>query len=129
MTDFNEFYKLYPRHVGKLAAMKAWDKALRYAPASQIIAGLQAQLHELAAKDMQFIPHPTTWLNQGRWMDEPDTAPLPAHDRAVDTWSEKDWADFTGAIDKFGVDFVRRTMRYRRDHFAALELKPQEVAI
>ena len=36
-----------------------------------IMTGLHRQLSYYASKEQQFIPHPTTWLNQERWSDEP----------------------------------------------------------
>ena len=75
MTDFQSFWQAYPRKVGKLAAKKAWDKALREDAPEAIISGLDAQLPTLRSTDKQFIPHPSTWLNQGRWMDEVESEP------------------------------------------------------
>lgn len=64
---FDDFWRVYPRRVGKLAALRAWQKAIRLAPAEEIIeaAGRYARVAE-----MPYTCHPTTWLNQGRWMDE-----------------------------------------------------------
>lgn len=72
--NFNTFWASYPRKVGKLAAIKAW---LRIQPDVQlylrIIAKVKEETHsEQWQKDNgSFIPHPATWLNQGRWDDEP----------------------------------------------------------
>src|SRR5262249_52738672 len=73
--DFARFWESYPRKVGKDAAWKAW---LRRKPDP----ALGAAILEAVAKQQQslqwqrdggrFIPHPATWLNQGRWQDEPD---------------------------------------------------------
>lgn len=74
--DFEDFWSAYPRKVGKEAARKAWKTARKRAPVEQIAAGLNAAKWP---SDRQFIPHPATWLNQGRWQDEPaDSAPEPA---------------------------------------------------
>lgn len=70
-SRFDEFWTLYPKHVGKTAAQKAWAGALKRADADAVLAGLKASLPGLRAKDPQYIPHPSTWLNQGRWEDEP----------------------------------------------------------
>ena len=59
----------YPRRVGKLAAMKAYQKALTVATAAEILAGVEEYLKHLP-EDVQFIAHAATWLNQGRWMDD-----------------------------------------------------------
>lgn len=64
----NWFWKPYPRKVGKDAARKAWAQAVKRAPPETIIAALAGYRWP---DDPQFIPHPATWLNQGRWSDEP----------------------------------------------------------
>lgn len=71
MNDFNEFWSLYPRRVSKRTAQKAWDKEVKAGtdPAA-ILAGLRRQLPYLQSRDIQFIPHASTWLNQGRFEDE-----------------------------------------------------------
>jgi hypothetical protein len=58
-----------PHHLGRLAARKAWTKALLEDTPENILAGLERYL-ECLPDDPQFIPYPATWLNQGRWMDE-----------------------------------------------------------
>lgn len=69
---FEEFWQLYPRKTGKLAAARRWAQLKPDAETCiQIAATLQWQIHEW--DDPQFIPHPATWLHQGRWMDEPPT--------------------------------------------------------
>jgi hypothetical protein len=72
--DFEAFYRRYPRRVGRLAALRAWTSALKRASAAEIMAGLERQLPELSRRESKYIPHPSTWLNQGRWQDETDTA-------------------------------------------------------
>jgi len=67
---FDEFWKTYPRKVGKAAAQRAYAKAAKETDPSEILGGLTAQLPALLASDVQYQPHPATWLNQGRWADE-----------------------------------------------------------
>jgi predicted transcriptional regulator len=74
-------YQAYPKHVGKAAALKAIGKA---------ISGIQKQMggtREDAAdflysqvikfadspkgKQGRFTPYPATWMNQGRYFDDP----------------------------------------------------------
>jgi hypothetical protein len=66
---FEEFWKRYPRKVGKLAAKRKWD-ALNPGPIviAQIMDTLAWQIEEWT--DPRFIPHPATWLFQGRYLDE-----------------------------------------------------------
>ena len=69
--SFEEFWRMYPRKVGKLAARKAFDKALKIAPVEKIMDGLLKFIEaEPWQGNLQFCPHPRTWLHQGRWEDE-----------------------------------------------------------
>jgi hypothetical protein len=69
--EFLQWWALYPKGVGKRPAQEAWDKALQMgATPERLTAALQAALPELRKKDPQYIPHASTWLNQGRWEDE-----------------------------------------------------------
>lgn len=71
-VDFEAFWKAYPKKTGKGAALKAWSK--NKPPLAACLEALAWQVRtEQWTKDQgQFIPHPTTWLNQSRWQDEPD---------------------------------------------------------
>lgn len=69
-TEFDAFWKSYPRKVGKDAARKAYAKAAKSATSEEILTGVENLRVEVAGKEQQFIPHPTTWLNAGRWQDE-----------------------------------------------------------
>lgn len=70
---FDMFWKAYPKKVGKDAAAKAFakrkpdDKLLK-----DILQAIELQkVSDQWQKDGgQYIPNPSTWLNQGRWMDE-----------------------------------------------------------
>lgn len=73
---FEDFWKLYPRKIGKEAAAKAWKAAAKKADPSEIVTALRTQLPSLQMQrctDGDYRPHPATWLNQGRWADEVDT--------------------------------------------------------
>ena len=67
--NFGLFWQKYPRRVGKLAARREFEKALNEDSFENIMAGLDAFRKNLP-DDPQFIPHPKTWLHQGRWQDE-----------------------------------------------------------
>lgn len=78
---FAEFWSLYPRHVGKAAALKAWKRAATSERIKdEIMAGLRAQLRTMITMDKCFIPHASTWLNGKRWEDDPQ--PISALNRA-----------------------------------------------
>lgn len=80
---FEAFYALYPRKRDCARARKAYVKAVRDTSAQVILAGLRAQLpamlERIAQGDMQFVPHPTTWLNGARWLPEVDPALVSAN--------------------------------------------------
>lgn len=70
-VDFDHFWNLYPRKVGKETARVAWAKALEKASVDEVVAGVFRFANDPNLPDKVFIPHPATWLNQGRWDDEP----------------------------------------------------------
>lgn len=88
-AGFMEFWKLYPRKVAKPTAHRAWlktgaddSKALK----DSIIADIRRRVNgEWNDKDVQYIPHPSTYLNQRRWEDEP---PKPEPEKPRHLYSE-----------------------------------------
>lgn len=88
--DFDRFWSLYPRKVGKGQARTAWGTAIRRkATPEDILSGLRRANQRWAddGTDGQFIPHPATWLNGERWADDP--LPLPPPRRAVADYRER----------------------------------------
>jgi hypothetical protein len=69
----DRFWPRYPRRVGKAAAKTKFVKKAQACGVEAILSGLERAVQEWEARgtDPEFIPHPTTWLNQGRWEDEP----------------------------------------------------------
>lgn len=67
--DFDAFWAVYPRKVGKGEARKAFAKVK--APVSMLIEAVntQKQSHQWTKNGGEYIPNPATWLNQGRWED------------------------------------------------------------
>lgn len=72
-TGFAEFWSAYPLKKAKATAEKAWTKLKPSADLQAVILSAIAA-HKLSADWQrdggQYIPHPTTWLNQRRWEDE-----------------------------------------------------------
>ena len=67
LAGFDEFWKNYPRKVGKEAAKKAFRKVR--VPVEILIEAIGKQA-ETDQWKRGYIPNPATWLNQGRWEDE-----------------------------------------------------------
>lgn len=73
-SHFDKFWKSYPKKVGKGAAKKAWGKIKRPAETLEKITNAlswQKKSEQWARDNGQYIPHPTTYINQCRWDDEP----------------------------------------------------------
>ncbi len=136
LTDtFNAFWLAYPKKVGKGAALKAWTKLK---PSQKVCTRMLEAIAEQSVSDQwqkdrgQFIPHPATWLNQGRWDDEPiaqtdvqpsatrETRPHAAGQRPYVS-SDADWWDeckiiHNGACDG---DRMRHHLRVQTDRVKA----------
>lgn len=69
---FEEFWSEYIKKVGKADAEKKFRKACTNEKTFiQIMEALRAQNKEVYSKrDKQYVPNPSTWLNQKRWEDE-----------------------------------------------------------
>lgn len=69
---FDEFWAEYPKKVGKIAAKKAFERAIRAASLESLLSALRRQKcgSQWTRDGGQYIPNPATWLNQGRWEDE-----------------------------------------------------------
>lgn len=67
--QFDAFWIMYPKKVGKEAARKAWIK--NKPDVDAVIKAIQWQ--EVSSQWKKgFIPNPSTYINQHRWLDEPE---------------------------------------------------------
>lgn len=69
---FEAFWDAYPRKVGKKAASAAFNKARKTATLQTICTGAARYRDDPNLPPTEYIPHPSTWLNEGRWDDEPE---------------------------------------------------------
>lgn len=70
---FARFWAVYPKKEGKGKAEESW-KTQKCAPLIDTILAAVERYKACAQwkrEGGQFIPHPSTWLNQKRWEDEP----------------------------------------------------------
>jgi hypothetical protein len=72
LEAFSEFWRAYPKRVGKGNAEAAWKKNGCDRLLPQIIAAVQKckSSADWTKEAGQFIPHPATWLNRRGWEDE-----------------------------------------------------------
>ena len=73
---FGEWWKEYPNKTDKGKAKTSWDrlcqKPVKERPRfDRIMRAVRKQKETERWADPKFIPHPTTWLNQSRWLDDP----------------------------------------------------------
>jgi hypothetical protein len=68
-TDtFDKFWEFYPKKKARADAEKAWNRAIKRKPASEIIELAKAYSQgKLPAEE--YIPNGSTWLNNNRWED------------------------------------------------------------
>lgn len=93
LDGFDEFWKVYPRHLNRQDAIKAW-KALK--PSKEV---LEAILKDIPKKmgdnglwskrDKDKIPYPATYLRGRQWEDEDDDSEQPKSDEPW--WKSKPW--------------------------------------
>ena len=73
---FETFWKHYPRKVAKRAALGAFNRLTSDEQAQAVEAIVDHVAYwKLKGTESDFIPHASTWLNQGRWEDELDMTP------------------------------------------------------
>lgn len=99
VTDFESFWKLYPRKVSKSDALKSWNKIN---PDQQLMAKIYEGLTKYHASEDwareagKFIKHPATWLNHGCWNDDPKPASNVIN---LNRHSGFDQADYSDGLD------------------------------
>ena len=73
-AGFDEFWQLYPRHVARKVAKTKWQKLGKRKKKAALE---HLRRKPFAAVDAQYIPHPSTYINQERWEDEPASPATP----------------------------------------------------
>ncbi len=73
---FEDFYRVFPRHVARGAAERAYRRIIKNGEATEaaLLAGAMRYAAAQDGKDPGYIKHPTTWLNGKCWLDEPTRA-------------------------------------------------------
>jgi len=88
-AEFQHFWRVYPRRVGKRMAWEAWKSVLTDVDAVTLIHSAEAYAND-PNREQRFTAHPTTWLKQGRWEDDP----LPARQTINATGGDKRMAQY-----------------------------------
>lgn len=69
-TDFETFWSVYPRRVGKRGAESEFERAVKRASVEAVLAGAERYRDDPHRQD-QYTKHPSTWLHQDCWEDDP----------------------------------------------------------
>jgi len=73
-SQFEDFWEFYPRKVDKGKTLTIWNRICsrkENRPTwKEIKKAIYQQKKSERWKDPKFIPHPSTWLNQNRWLDD-----------------------------------------------------------
>ncbi len=99
--SFELFWKAYPKKVNKASAMKTWNKLEPDDDLVRLILSALEQFKQTEQwqkEDGQYIPYPSTWLNNKRWEDN----------LFCDTTSQKEYSfdlnDYKSLVNNFGEE-------------------------
>lgn len=67
--EFEIFWSVYPRKIGKYGAFKSYEKVSKEHPHKLILERAKIFCKNNEMTEERFIPHCTTWLNQKRFLD------------------------------------------------------------
>lgn len=77
LERFGKFWTAYPKKVSKDAALRWWKKHKPDAATCEAMHSAlawQTQQPDWLKERFRYVPNPATWLNGGRWQDEPPMA-------------------------------------------------------
>lgn len=132
--DFEEFWRIYPRHEDKKKAFKVWQTALKNgATADEIIAGAARYAKYRAGEPEQYTKHPSTWLNGDCWENEYSTAGTGyGSGQYGSRMSPEEAADNRAAVTSSFIHSIRMqgfsSMEEYLEHDAAMERLSREAA-
>ena len=73
-NDYAEqWWDAYPRKVSKKYALKCLDRIRKSGevPFEVLLSAVKFYARSVVGKDMKYVAHPASWLNAGRWDDDP----------------------------------------------------------
>jgi len=96
--NFQKFWNSYPNKTGKQAAIASWKN--QKPVLDNVLKALewQKKSDQWQADNGKFIPNPSTYLNQGRWQDEPSE-----QISTIANHREADWRESKAGIEKMGI--------------------------
>jgi uncharacterized protein YdaU (DUF1376 family) len=92
-SDFESWWSEYPRKVGKKAAAEKYAAAVKNGTTPEkLIGSLRAYIAYLDSEgtETQFMVHPATWLQQGRWDDDLTVRRKATTSEQLEAWARDD---------------------------------------
>ena len=87
--EFEAWYRLYPRKASRGAAEEAFAQARENGASLELLmVAVERYASQVTGREPKFIKHPSTWLNQKCWLDEPE--PVGAGAGGELTWWQKE---------------------------------------
>ena len=86
-ADFDLWYETYPRKKARPDALTKYKTARKKADAATLLAGAERERRQHEERnEIEFVPHPATWLHQERWLDveEKPSKPKDKEQRKID---------------------------------------------
>lgn len=91
---FAQFWAAYPRKIDKQKALRAWKRQkIKPEELPGILFALEGQKRsrQWQRDNGDYIPHPTTWINNRRWEAEISAAPAQSRGPVIDTGGVEVW--------------------------------------
>ncbi|UVK59786.1 RepA-like replication initiator [Gordonia phage Aleemily] len=76
--EFEAWYSAYPRHVAKRPAFLAFVEAIKRVGLEELMAATRSYAEVRKGQPADKTPHPASWLNADRWLDDTSDAGGPA---------------------------------------------------
>lgn len=67
--EFGQFWLIYPRKVGKYNTEQKWEKMCKEYSSEKILKATEIFKNNMKGTDIQYIPHPSTYLNKRMFLD------------------------------------------------------------
>lgn len=113
--SFDRFWAAYPRKEGKPKAKTVFD---RIKPDEELLQRMLDSIEQWKRTDQwqedggRYIPHPSTWLNQKRWEDEP----MPSQQKPQKVLPAQDFQqrDYSGVDAELMSDLAKEMAEFKR---------------
>lgn len=94
---FDEFWSVYPRREAKSAAKVKFAAAVKRGVSFDVILIGAKRYRDDPNREPQYTAHPATWLNQGRWDDDPLPPRAQQRSQPARNSTDVDWSMVGGA--------------------------------